>query len=79
MKKSFVLAGISAVLIISMASAGLWLLPSDEPQQHASPTAAIIASDPPVSPAPDEASSEAVASENERMTDPGSIPDPGGK
>ena len=79
MKKSFVLAGISAVLIIAMASAGLWLLPSDKTQQQASPTSAIIASDPLVSLAPDEASSEAAASENERMTDTGSIPDPGGK
>ncbi|MHB9111812.1 MAG: S8 family serine peptidase [Thermoleophilia bacterium] len=85
MKKSFILAGTSVVLIIVMASVGLALFPTDEPQQQASPALNLIASDSRMAPTPDEASSVATPSENERVTGadervtgPGSSPDDGG-
>jgi len=79
MKKRFVLAGVSVVLFIAIASAGLALLSSDGPQRQASPTSALLASDPPMALNPDEASGEITASENELITDTGFIPDAIGK
>ncbi|MHB1325845.1 MAG: S8 family serine peptidase [Thermoleophilia bacterium] len=79
MKKSFVLAGLLAVLVIAAAAVGLNLFPSAEPPLQTSPASGLLAFDSQMAQTPAEALSNPASSNNERMTDPGSIPDDGGR
>ncbi|MFA5801319.1 MAG: S8 family serine peptidase [Thermoleophilia bacterium] len=74
MKKSFILAGISVVLLIAIASGGSALFSSDGANHQGSPASTLLATDTPMALNPDAATGRITSGEKELITDADSIP-----